>query len=132
MAGSYDMKVKNYLAIAVLALLGGCAASMPGSMRQTSTAAHASTNVLTPVVTTADDPRIAAANRYAREMGYKLVTRHGVQFYCRKTAPLGSRLEETQCLTADGMAQAAQINDENMSAWQESSHLCLGSGCAVH
>jgi hypothetical protein len=130
MAGSYDMKVKHCLAIAALALVS-CASSTPGPIRRPSTAAPAS-NVLTPVVTTADDPRTTAANRYAREMGYKLVTRHGVQFYCRKTAPLGSRLEETQCLTADGMAQAAQINDENMNAWQESSHLCLGSGCAVH
>jgi hypothetical protein len=130
------MKVGGCLLIAGSVLLGGCATSTPGisPARQTSTAAPASTQTstqaLTPVVTTADNPRITAVNRYAREMGYKIVIRHGVQFYCRRTAPIGSRLEETQCLTAEGMDQAQQIAEENNNSWQES-HQCLGAGCVI-
>src|ERR1700749_5030412 len=72
------MKLCACLLITGSILRGGCATSTPGFLRQASTpptAAPDPSQVLTPVVTTADDPRVAAANRYAREMGYKLVTR---------------------------------------------------------
>jgi hypothetical protein len=49
-----------------------------------------------------------AANRYAREMGCKIETRHGRQFYCRVTAPIGSRLTEKQCLTVEHRASQAK------------------------
>jgi hypothetical protein len=124
------MRVSSGLLMAGLVLLGGCAASTPNTVRQASAPPPAANQVLTPVITTADDPRITAQNRYAREMGYKLVTRHGVQFYCRKTTPIGSRLEQVECLTADGMAQAQAIADQNNNSWQES-HQCLGAGCVI-
>ena len=82
------MKLSGYFLMAAVVLLGGCATSTPPPARQASTP-HA-TQSLTPVISTADDPRIMAANRYAKEMGYKIETRHGVQFYCRITAPLGT------------------------------------------
>ena len=127
------MKLCACLLITGSMLLGGCATSTPGVLRQASTtptAAPDPSQVLPPVVTTADDPRVAAANRYAREMGYKLVTRHGEQFYCRTTAPIGSRLEEKQCLKLDGIVQAQQIAEQNKNGWQES-HQCLGAGCVI-
>jgi hypothetical protein len=128
------MKCGGYLLIAAVILLHGCAASTRGPVHQASTAAQAgasaptSTQALTPVLTTADDPRLMAANRYAREMGYKIEQRHGVQFYCRTTAPLGSRLTEKQCLTVDGMAQAKQITDQNRTALELAGRLC-GPAC---
>ena len=68
------MGLKRCLLIAPFVLLGGCVTSTPGPSRQTAT----STESLTPVVTPADDPRVTAAKRYAREMGYKMEMRHGV------------------------------------------------------
>jgi hypothetical protein len=76
------------------------------------------------------DPRVAAADKRAREMGYHTEMRHGEQFYCRTTAPLGSRLTQKECLTADGMAQAAQMAEENQVA-QRQGQLCQGNGCVV-
>ena len=66
-------------------------------------------------------PRLLAANRYAKEMGYKIETRHGVQFYCRTTAPLGSRLTQKQCLTVDGLTQAGQTAEQNNVNFQQNS-----------
>ncbi len=63
-------------------------------------------------------------------MGYHVETRHGEQFYCRTTAPLGSRLTQKECLTADGMAQAVQMAEENQAA-QRQGQLCQGGGCTV-
>jgi hypothetical protein len=76
------------------------------------------------------DPRGAAAEKRSREMGYHVETRHGEQFYCRTTAPLGSRLTQKECLTADGMAQAVQMAEENQAA-QRQGQLCQGGGCTV-
>jgi hypothetical protein len=128
------MRFSGCILITAAVLLPGCAASTRGPARQASTAAPAaasaptSTQSLTPVLTTADDPRLMAANRFAREMGYKIEQRHGVQYYCRTTAPLGSRLTEKQCLTVDGMAQARQITDQNRTALELAGRLC-GPAC---
>jgi hypothetical protein len=133
------MELRNGLLMAGLALLAGCATSTPTPVRQAAApmaasvsapTAPASTQALTPVVTTADDPRTIATNRYAREMGYKIETRHGVQFYCRSTAPLGSRLAEKQCLTVDGITQAQQIAEQNKSNFQQN-QLCQGANCVI-
>jgi hypothetical protein len=122
------MKLQGVLVVAGMFLLGGCASSTPGPMRQASAAPTDSTQSLTPVVTMADDPRQIAAKRYAKELGYKIETRHGVQFYCRVTAPLGSRLTEKQCLTVDGITQAGQIAEQNKVNFQQN-QLCQGNGC---
>ena len=76
------------------------------------------------------DPRIAAAAKRAKEMGYHVEARHGEQFYCRTTAPLGSRLTQKECLTADGMAQAVQMAEENQAA-QRQGQLCQGALCVI-
>jgi hypothetical protein len=79
----------------------------------------------------ANDPRVAASEKRAREMGYHTEMRHGEQFYCRTTAPLGSRLTQKECLTAETMAQAAQIEEENQVARRQG-QLCQGGGCSVN
>jgi hypothetical protein len=76
------------------------------------------------------DSRVADSNKRAREMGYHIETRHGEQFYCRTTAPIGSRLEQKECLTADGMAQAVQMADESKAA-QRQGQLCQGANCVI-
>jgi hypothetical protein len=127
------MKFGGYLLMTAVALLNGCA-TPEGPVRATSMAAPVaasappSTQALMPVLTTADDPRQMAANRYAREMGYKIETRHGQQFYCRVTAPLGSRLTEKQCLTVDGIVQAKQFTDQSRTSLELAGRLC-GSAC---
>jgi hypothetical protein len=124
------MRIDGYLLIAGLMLLAACATSRPTPIRQASAAPPLSTDAITPVVTAADDPRTGATNRFARELGYKIETRHGQQFYCRTATPVGSRIPEKQCLTADGVVQAKQIADQNKDNWQES-HQCLGAGCYI-
>src|ERR1700744_5189373 len=110
------MKLCGALVVAGLVVLGGCATSPPTTVREAKVAHPGDTpssQALTPVVSTADDPRIVDANRFAKELGYRIETRHGVQYYCRVTAPLGSRLTEKQCLTADGIVEAKQHSDQN-------------------
>ena len=125
------MKLRACWVVAGLLVLVGCATSTPTPVREAKVA-HAgdtpSSQALTPVITTADDPRLMAANRYAKEMGYRIETRHGEQFYCRVTAPLGSRLTEKQCLTVDGVTQAGQIAEQNKMNFQQSRN-CQGANC---
>ena len=116
------MKLKGCFLIAPFVLLGGCATSTPTPSHQ------ATTSSSTPVVNTADDPHTTAAKRYAREMGYKIEMRHGVQFYCRVTEPPGSRFPEKQCLTEDGMFEAQQIAEQNQAFFRQH-QACQGSGC---
>jgi hypothetical protein len=118
------MKLKRCLLIAPFVLLGGCATSIPAPSRQATT----STEGLAPVLTTADDPRLTAAKRYAREMGYKIEMRHGVQFYCRVTEPPGSRFPEKQCLTVEGISETQQIADQNQVYFRQH-QACQGAGC---
>ena len=124
------MELHRYPVVAGLILLGGCY-STPTTVREAKVAHPGDTpasQALTPVITTADDPRQMQANRYAKEMGYRIETRHGVQYYCRVSAPLGSRLTEKQCLTVDGIAQAVQIANQNKVAIDQSARLC-GPSC---
>lgn len=77
------------------------------------------------------DPRVAAAQKRARELGYHLEVRHNEQYFCRTIAPLGSRLAQKECLTIDTMAQAARMADENKAATRQSG-ICQGAGCAIN
>jgi hypothetical protein len=117
------MKIIRSLLFTPLVLIVGCATSAAPSRQAT-----ASTGGLTPVVSTADDPHVTAANRYAREMGYRIEMRHGVQFYCRVTEPPGSRFPEKQCLTVDGIFQAQQITEQNQAYFRQH-QTCSGAGC---
>jgi hypothetical protein len=95
-------------------LLSACVAS-PQKPRARAAAA-------TPAVQNPDAPydaRIAEASRRAKEMGYHVETRQGVQFYCRTVAPIGSRLIEKECLTVDTMIRSARMIEENWAAQQQ-------------
>ena len=121
------MRYSGYFLLAAAVLLSGCATSTPAPVREAKVARPGDTppsQALTPVVSTADDPRLMEANRFAKELGYKIETRHGVQYYCRVSAPIGSRLTEKQCLTVDGIVQAKQITDQNKTALDQAGRLC--------
>jgi hypothetical protein len=128
------MKLASCLVAAGVILAAGCATSSPTPVREAKVAHPGDTpssQALTPVISTADDPRQMQANRYAREMGYKIETRHGVQYYCRVTAPIGSRLTEKQCLTVDGVYHAGQIAEQNKANFQQN-QLCQGKNCVIN
>jgi hypothetical protein len=116
-------------------LLTGCAAAPPDHASSAPTAVQAA-SPRAPSASVSKlasnkrplDPRDMDTGRYAREMGYRKETRHGVEFYCRRVAPLGSRLEEKQCLTAQGMQEAVEIMEQNKANFQQS-HLCQGPQC---
>ena len=118
------MRLMSCLLLAPFVLLDACSTSTSAPPRHATT----STESLTPVLSTADDPHITAANRYAREMGYKIETRHGVQFYCRVTEPPGSRFPQKQCLTVEGIFEAQQIADQNQVYFRQH-QACQGGGC---
>lgn len=122
----YDLcpRLKSLL-IPGLALLVGCASTMT-PLHQSLTVDP--TQSLTPVITRADDPRLIAANRYALELGYKIETHTGVQYYCRKTAPIGSRIEHKECLTVDTMVQTQKSAEANNTRLLQQ-QACPKSGC---
>lgn len=122
-----------FMIVAVI-FLGGCATSNHDSASTSPPAAAPATIASSAKVAPSanpQDPHMVAAARYANETGYHMETRHGERFWCRSVAPIGSRLEEKQCLTLDGMVQAAQIADQNKTDFQQS-HLCQGSNCTAH
>ncbi|MDB6099152.1 MAG: hypothetical protein JWN58_1855 [Gammaproteobacteria bacterium] len=77
------------------------------------------------------DPRVAAAQKRAREMGYHSEVRHGEQYFCRTIAPLGSRLTQKECLNVDTMEEAARMADENKRSVQQMRN-CQGPGCTIN
>jgi hypothetical protein len=102
-------------------------------MRQASAAIPTltySTPALTPVVTSADDPRLMAANRYALELGYKIETHQGAQFYCRSTTPIGSRLTQKQCLTVDTIVLTQKGAEQNNTMILQQ-QTCPKMGCGA-
>jgi hypothetical protein len=121
------LKYSSHLIIAAVVSLGGCATSAPPTVHEAPVAHPGDTpssQALMPVVSTADDPRLVEANRFAKELGYRIETRHGVQYYCRVSAPIGSRLTEKQCLTVDGIVQAKQVTDQNKNSLDLAGRLC--------
>jgi hypothetical protein len=133
------MNIRACLTVVGLISLTACATS---HQPRPTPAAAAPTAVATPAVAkpvaagitqnpnAPYDPRVAESDKRAREMGYHVETRHGEQFYCRTTAPVGSRLTEKQCLTAATMAQVAHIVDENQVTFQQG-HMCQGVNCVI-
>jgi hypothetical protein len=116
--------------ILVLAVLCVLASACAGSLTKPQTVAVAPPPPAAQKSGAAYDPRMAESNRRAREMGYHMETRHGEQFYCRTTAPIGSRIEQKECLTAASMAQAVQMADENQAAKRQG-QVCQGAHCVV-
>jgi hypothetical protein len=114
------------LAATTAIFLAACAAS-PQTSRAPG-AAPTSVAAAAQIPSASYDPRVAAAQKRAREMGYHSEVRHGEQYFCRTIAPLGSRLTEKECLSVDTMAENAQIADENKRSWQQS-QVCQGAGC---
>jgi hypothetical protein len=124
------MNIRACLIVVGLISLSACATSHPPRPAPSAVAKPVAAGV-TQNPNASYDPRIAESDKRAKEMGYHVETRHGEQFYCRTTAPIGSRLTEKQCLTAATMAEVAHIADENNVTYQQG-HLCQGPNCIVH
>jgi hypothetical protein len=134
MIKGHHMSIRACLMVVGLISLSACATS---HQQRPAAAAAATPAVAKPVAAGITqnpnapyDPRIAESDKRAKEMGYHVETRHGEQFYCRTTAPVGSRLTEKQCLTAATMAEVVHIADENQVTFQQG-HNCLGANCLI-
>ena len=75
--------------------------------------------------TTQSQAQMSAADvsedRYLREQGYKPEMRKGQRYYCRREARLGSRFEETACLTAEQSRDMRQHSKEIIEHAQRNS-----------
>ena len=54
----------------------------------------------------------SSEDRFLREQGYKPEMRKGTRYYCRRQARLGSRFEDTVCLTAEQSRDMRQHSKE--------------------
>lgn len=54
----------------------------------------------------------AIEDKFLRQQGYKPEIRKGIRYYCRREAPLGSRFEQTVCLTAEQSRDNRQHSKE--------------------
>jgi hypothetical protein len=73
------------------------------------------------------DPRLAEAEKTAKEMGYHVVMRGDDRYYCRTIAPMGTRIPQKECLRADALQQQVHRLEEdkmNMRQFQN-----CGPGC---
>ncbi|HEX3913666.1 MAG TPA: hypothetical protein VHW71_09175 [Steroidobacteraceae bacterium] len=109
--------------ILVLTFLGGCATTNSASVAAKPAAAPVT--VASSSDKASDDPSLAAAARYANEMGYLKETRRGKVVWCRSAAPIGTRFEQKECLTTDSLAQAAAVEEQNRANIRS----CQGSSC---
>ena len=111
------MNHKHLLMASVLATLTACASTpQPARMASvaTSVAPAATTAATGATATPANyDPRIAEADRTAKEMGFHIVMRDGAQYYCRTVAPMGTRITQKECLRADTLQQQIRRLEED-------------------
>ena len=107
------MNHKHLLMASALAILTACATSTPPPARVASVApsvAPAAGAAATPVNY---DPRMADSDRKAKEMGFHIVMRDGARYYCRTTAPMGTRIPQKECLKADALQQLIRRTEED-------------------
>ena len=111
------MNHKQLLMASLFLTLTACAGSSPQRVASlapsapahytTSSAAGASATLVS------DDPRVAESEKLAKEMGYHVVDRDGVRFYCRTVAPMGTRIPQKECLRSDAMQQEMRRREED-------------------
>jgi hypothetical protein len=98
------MKLRNYVAIASLTLLGACAANTPASAPAPAPQAIASATTPAGGTTEAQQQFIKAA----AHLGYKVETVKSERRYCRSTAVVESHLAKRECLNETQMAAKIQ------------------------
>lgn len=84
---------------------------------------------VTPPKAVADDAR-ARMIKFFRAKGYKEKFRKGEIVYCRKEAPLGSRFEQSVCLTEDQMAEKLKSEEALKDEMRSKERMkCVGQEC---
>jgi hypothetical protein len=66
-----------------------------------------------------------------RPPGYKIVKRDGVNYYCRKDASIGSRVETLKCYSEKEMEVQLLTQDEERSNMHQRMRTCAGSSCVT-
>ena len=91
------------------------------------------TPVVTPASPTASEPRERMVEQQLRLQGYRLTMVHGEEKYCRREAPLGSRLTTVmRCVTVDQAEMATREGREVTEREQRNTPACLqpsAGGC---
>lgn len=98
--------------------------------------------LLAPVAAPAADPAAPAAatpsqepekdaadvneDKWLRQQGYKPEVRKGMQYYCRREAPLGSRFEQVRCLTLAQSRELRQHSKEMLEHAQNGGNAAKG------
>lgn len=82
-----------------------------------------------PVVVDADQQAILAK---ARGLGYFPRQQNGTTVYCKRETPLGSRLPETTCVSADAIADAVRRAAETQQELTRARACSGGTACAGH
>ncbi len=70
-----------------------------------------------------------AIEKQAHELGYKLETHDGKQFYCRSSVPTGSHFPTHECILPDALQ--AQVQAQMAEKYRlPTNTACLNSGCS--
>ena len=73
---------------------------------------------------------LKARKTVLEELGYKIETHQGAQFYCRSTTPIGSRLTQKQCLTVDTIVLTQKGAEQNNTMILQQ-QTCPKMGCGA-
>ena len=82
-----------------------------------------------PTTIAAADAR-ARMIKFFRAKGYREKFRKGEIVYCRKEAPLGSRFEQSVCLTELQMAEKLKSEEALKDEMRKDHMKCVGNECA--
>lgn len=89
----------------------------------------AASDGVAPAKAAADDAR-ARMIKFFRAKGYKEKFRKGEIVYCRKEAPLGSRFEQSVCLTEEQMAEKLKAEEALRDEMRSKERMkCVGGEC---
>jgi hypothetical protein len=122
------MNVRACSMAAAIIFMGGCATSPPPVPTPKVAATPAVTEA--PEAPAAFDSRRAHVDRVAAELGYHVEKRDKHRYFCRTAAPLGTRLEQKECMSEETMTDAVRLMEQNRNSWQQPK-VCQGKDCFV-
>ncbi len=109
-------------------MLAGCAASPPATQSPGSSPAPAATAaVASSVPSTAD--KLALAQAWARNAGYKPYSQEGKPVWCKNEALLGSHLGRVRCVKEEALADLQRQSIESQQTLSERERNCSGGDC---
>ena len=116
-------------AIVAIALLPGCSTQPSKTADTTGAAATSATASRSGTETTVTHGPTAPSAKIPS--GYRRLTRHGKELFCREVVTLGSRFPEQMCFTREQLEDIATRTGETMNNMERSKAVCTGgSQCA--